>query len=103
MIFTIDFLISPARLTFELAQHLVDTAVRYNSRLTFDGYSGKGTVTAEVPAHYEALNMLEDVKAVLTGITDGHRSFAEFFGKKAPLDFDHARVYTNMCLEGKIW
>lgn len=103
MIFTIDFVIPPARLTFELAQQMTDTCGLYDANVTFNGFTGKGTIIVESPAHYEMLNMLEDAAAILTGITDGHRSFRDFFGKNAPLDHDHAQVYTSMCLEGKIW
>lgn len=103
MIFTIDFTIPPSRLTFEQARQICDTCGRYGAEVSFDGYSGNGTISAESPAHYEAVNALEEAKAILTGITDGHRSFAEFFGKTTPLTYDNARAYTNMCLEGKIW
>lgn len=103
MIFTIDFTVPPARLTFELAQQMKDAAERLGAGLTFGGFTGKGVLIVESPAHYEMLHMLEDADAILTGITDGHRSFRDFFGKNAVLTCDRARTYTNMCLEGRIW
>ena len=103
MIFTIDFTIPPARLTFELAQQMTDAAERLGAGLTFGGFTGKGVVIAESPSHYEMLNMLEEADAILTGITDGHRSFRDFFGKDAVLTHDRATAYSNMCLEGRIW
>ena len=98
-----SFFIAPSRLTFELAQHLVDSAKRCGAELSFDDYSGNGSAAAESPAHYEMLHDLEEVKAVLTDVGGGPRSFSEFFGKKVPLTYEHASVYATMCLEGKVW
>ena len=102
--FTIEFSLSPSLLTFEKAAQLRRALSMFNAPICYDGdLSGHGHVDAEAPMQHEVLRELEEAGAVLLGVTDGHRSFADFFGKKAPLDTERATVYCQMCLEGRIW
>lgn len=96
--------ISPVRLTFDAASNLKDLLTICDADAEFDSdLSGRLTVTADGTMVYEALRIMEEKGALLTGIrAEGQRSFAEYFGTRAPLDYERASVYVTMCREGRI-
>lgn len=95
---------TPSLLSFETADRLCRLVSEYDADIEFEGFTGYMTVTADPPAQFAVLDILEDAGAELKDIAcDDRRSFTSFFGKKTELTYENASIYCTMCREGRVW
>ena len=105
MNFDMEFLIPPARMTFEQALDLQRFADAYDLQMTFEGFTGAISFT-EVPSpkEFTVIDRMAEMAAVPMGVTaEGVMDFKRYFGKEAAMTAKAMRTYCQLCEEGKVW
>ena len=105
MNFDMEFLVPPARMTFEQAQDLQRFADAYDLQMSFEGFTGAISFT-EVPSpkEFTVIDRMAELAAVPMGISaEGVMDFRKYFGKEAVMTAKTIRTYCQLCEGGKVW